>query len=137
VAGVEGAVGVLEDHLHLTAQAPQVRALGAGDVLAVELDAAAGRLEELEHRAAGGGLAAAGLPHQAEGLALAQLQGDAVDGLDGGVGPLDQGLAELREVLLQVGDPQQGLAAGVGCGRGGRGDGGAHAGVVLPVTAAA
>ena len=54
----------------------------AGEVPAVELDGARGRLEQLDHRAAGRGLAAAALTDQAEGLAGADVEVDAVDRLD-------------------------------------------------------
>ena len=58
---------------------------------------------QLQNRAAEGGLAAAGFAHQAKGLALVDIQGDAVVGL------VEQAVSSHGEVLLQVGDLQQNL----------------------------
>ena len=48
------------------------------DALALEIDAAGGDVVKLDDGAAGGGFSAAGLPHQAEHLALINLKTDAV-----------------------------------------------------------
>jgi hypothetical protein len=79
-ARVERAVGVLEDDLHVAPHAAQGLALELEDGLAVEADLAGGGLEQPEDRAPGGGLAAAGLAHQAEGLAAVDGEGDVVHG---------------------------------------------------------
>ena len=81
-ARVEARLRVLEDHLHLRPQRPQRAALEPGDVAALELDRAGGRIVEPQDRAAGGGLAAAGLADEPERLALADLEADVVDRLD-------------------------------------------------------
>ena len=75
-----------------------------GQVLAVEDDLAGGRLVELQDRAAGRGLAAAGLADETEGLALLDLEGDAVDGLDGADLALEDDALGQREVHHQVVD---------------------------------
>src|SRR5262249_18712186 len=80
-ARVQRAVGVLEDHLHAPAQRDQVAPLHAVDVLAVEQDLAGGRLLQPQDAAAGRGLAAAALAHQAQRLAAADREVDAVDRL--------------------------------------------------------
>ena len=84
--GVERLVGVLEDHLHLAAKPTQPPAGEPADLLAVEHDATSARGEEAHQQVAGGRLPAAGLPHQGEHLAAAELEADAVDGTDRGAG---------------------------------------------------
>src|SRR5690606_19276298 len=65
-----------------------------------------GGFEQAGDEPARGGLPAARLPHQAEGLALAHLEGDAVDRLHGPDLPLEQALGD-GEVLAQPLDGQQ------------------------------
>ena len=52
-----------------------------GDVCALVLDAAARGLEETGYETRNGGLAAAGLPDEAERLPEPDLEGDSVDGV--------------------------------------------------------
>src|SRR5699024_11040417 len=59
-----------EDHLHLRAHGAHTAAAVIGDVRAVEDDLTSGGLQKLENGAAGGGLAAAALAHDAQGLSL-------------------------------------------------------------------
>jgi len=99
LARVERGKRVLEDHGHLGAQAAHPTLAVLGDVLAVEDDLAGGRLDELEDRPAGRGLAAARLADDAERLALLDLEADAVDGMQ-------QALRRV-EVLGQVVDFQK------------------------------
>ena len=75
---------VLEDDLHLGAQcARSSLAVQVVDFFAVEQHLAAGLIAgQAQDGAAGGGLAAAGLAHQAHGAAAAQVEGNAVHGLD-------------------------------------------------------
>src|SRR5699024_6736580 len=68
--GVQGGEGILEDHLHLRAHGAHTAAAVIGDVRAVEDDLTCGGLQKLENGAAGGGLAAAALAHDAQGLSL-------------------------------------------------------------------
>jgi hypothetical protein len=79
-ARVERRVGVLEDHLHPLAQRPHRRVGQARDVLAVEADRAAGRLQQPQHGAAERRLAAARLADQAERLAGRDRQRHVLDG---------------------------------------------------------
>ena len=110
IRGIEAGVRVLEDDLHLAAQAAHVLAAGRQHVDAVEAHGARGGLHQAEHAARGGRLAAAGLPHQPEGLAGPQLEADAVDGAHGADLPVPDAAPD-REVLDQVLDHQQGAAA--------------------------
>jgi hypothetical protein len=106
VPGVQRAVRVLEDHLDVAAQRSHAGGLEVRDVRAVELDLAAGRLQQAGDEPAHGRLAAAGLPDDAEGLAPPHLEVDAVDGLDRPDLPLEQALLD-GEVLDQALDPEQ------------------------------
>jgi hypothetical protein len=77
---VERGVRVLEDHLHRAADGAQLGAAQPRDVLPVDADAAAGGLDEPQHRPPGGGLARARLAHQPERLPLADAQVDSAYG---------------------------------------------------------
>ena len=68
-ARVERRDRVLEDHLDLRALLAHLLVLQRRQVLAVEAHVAAGGPGELHHGPTGGGLAATGLAHEAEGLA--------------------------------------------------------------------
>ena len=81
-ARIEAGIRVLEDHLHAPAECGHVGAAArAGHVVAVELDRARGRRIEADHQARHRRLAAARFAHQREGLALGDLEVDAVDRL--------------------------------------------------------
>ncbi len=77
--GVEGLVGVLEDHLHLRAHPPQLVLAEGEDVDAVEVYVAVRRLDEPQDHPARRRLPAAALPRQAEDLALLYLEAYPVD----------------------------------------------------------
>ena len=97
-AGVERGVGVLEDYLHLAAVGQHVRLyllLRVKDNLAAVYDFARGRLGQAEQGPARRRLAAAGLPDQAECLALLDEEAHVVH-------RLDEPAAARGEVLLQV-----------------------------------
>ena len=68
-----------------------------------------GGLEQAHQQARGGALAAAGLPHQPERLAAAQLEADPGDGLDGVDLALEHHAARDREALDEVAHLQQRL----------------------------
>ena len=70
---------VLEDHLHAPAQRPPRALVERADVDAVEQDRAGRRHDETEQRPAERGLAGAGLADNADGLALADRDVDAVE----------------------------------------------------------
>ena len=73
--------GVLEDHLDLLGDFfVQLPGNLSVDFFALVDDFAVGHGVDADDGAADGGLAGAGLTHQAEGLALVDVKGDAVDG---------------------------------------------------------
>ena len=74
--------------------------------VALEHDAAGGRLQHAQDREPGGGLAASALADQAERLAALQREADAVDGLHGADAALDTDAAREREVHAQILDAQ-------------------------------
>ena len=88
---VQGGHGVLEDHGYVLA--PDLVHLGGGEVedipafdhQPVALHHPGGIRHQPEDGQGGGGFACAGLPHQADGLPVAQLQVDAVEGVDDAV----------------------------------------------------
>src|SRR4051812_21177176 len=82
-AWVERRVGVLEDHLHLTAQSPQLPFARLYDVLAFEDHLSRGRGVELQDGAPGCAFAAARLAHQAEGFATFDVEVYPVYGANG------------------------------------------------------
>ena len=105
-ARVQRRVGILEDHLHAPAQRRVVGAAAlARHVVAIERDRARGRRIETDHQARHRRLATAGLAHQREGLALGDLDVDAVDRLHDLAGPALQLAHQPRrgdvEVALQ------------------------------------
>ena len=80
---VQGGHGILEDHLDLVGDlAIQLLGDAAGDLLAVELDGAAAGGVHADDAAANGGFAGAGFAHDAEGLALVDIEADALHGLE-------------------------------------------------------
>ena len=82
-AGFSEVYGILEDHLQVAAQDAALLAGGMADVLAFEADLAAGDRRQAQDGTAQGGLAGAGLPHQAQGLALADVDVDVRQGAEG------------------------------------------------------
>src|SRR6266446_3535678 len=97
---VERGVGVLKDDLELAPVGPHLMAAEAVDALALDADLARGRVEQFEDRLARGGLAAAALANQTQGLARGDVEGDAVDRVDLPDRALQQPLPD-REVLDQ------------------------------------
>ena len=75
-AGVQGRVGVLEDHGGLLAELVQV--LFRDHLFPVIPDLAGSGFVQLQDSTAHGGLAAAGLSHETQGLALPDLEGDII-----------------------------------------------------------
>ncbi len=83
---VEGSVRVLEDHLQVGPELAELGPAHVGDDALAALgmvvgDRAARGVHEPEEGPTQGGLAGAGLPHDAQHLAAGDGQGDAVDGL--------------------------------------------------------
>ena len=107
---VQGTVGVLKDHLHLPPHHPHIAGGEAGQFLAVENHIAGGGPVQLEDAAAGGGLAAAAFPHQAQGFPAADKETHIVHRLDLGYRPLKDDAGGNREIHLEVLDLQQDVA---------------------------
>ena len=78
----------------------------------LERRGAAGGLLQRHQQPREGRLAAAGLPHEAERLALGEVEGDPVDGLDVADLALQDDALRQREVLHQVTDLEHGLRRG-------------------------
>ncbi len=109
--GVQRGVRVLEDDLEATPGGPQLARGQTRDVAPLELDGPRRGFEQSHQHPAGGGLAAAGLADQPEGLARRQLQIDAVHRADRRCGtPQD---AAAGERLGQTAYGQQGPRPGV------------------------
>ena len=104
-ARVERRVRVLEHDLQLAPVFAHLAALEARDVVPVHDDLPRGRLDQLEDRPCEGGLAAAGLSDEAEGLSLPHLEVDAVDRVHLPDGALEQALSD-REVLDELLDAE-------------------------------
>src|SRR5262249_27095048 len=73
---------VLEDDLHVAAQALKLAAIERGDVLALEPDLSRGRLDEPQDAASRRGLAATRFPNEAERLARREVEAHAIDRMD-------------------------------------------------------
>ncbi len=118
---VQRGVGVLEDDLQLAPHRPHLRDRQPGELAPLEPHRAGGRLVQLEDGPAGGRLAAAGLPHHAEGLPGVDVEAHAGHRLDVTDDAAQQPAALDREVHHQVTDLQQAVRAGLagGTGRGG------------------
>ncbi len=114
-ARVERGRRVLEDQVEVLAQGAHGTAREVGDVGAVDANGAAGRFVEAYGAAADGRLATAGLADEADDLAAADGDRDAVDGTDGATAggvevPFHGGDFEHRYVL------PGGSVAAAGCG---------------------
>jgi hypothetical protein len=110
LARVQGRVGILEDHLHLAAQGPQ---LAVAAFVMSRPSKGSGRSWASSRRSMQRprvDLAAARLADEAERLALHDVQGHAVHRVDDVAAPMRPGLVVLDEILQS----QQGLLA-TGC----------------------
>ena len=101
LARVEARERVLEDHLHLPPQRAELTLAKPGDRTALEDDVAAGGLEQADDAAPESRLAAAGLAHEPERLALVDGQRDAVDRVHASRLPCERSPPD-GEVLLDV-----------------------------------
>ena len=84
-AGVQGGVGILEDHLYAPPKLAELLPLIPGQVLAPEPHRAGGGRDQIDQQLAQGGLAAAGFPHQPQGLPLVDGEGHVRHGVHGTV----------------------------------------------------
>ncbi len=110
-ARIERAVGVLEDHLHLGAQRPQLvpgepRQVDHAAPFRAEQHLAGRRRHRAQDAARRRGLAAAALAHEPEGLALVDREAHVVHRPDVSHGLAEETLLD-REVLAEVSDLQQ------------------------------
>ena len=103
---IQTGVRILKDHLHLAPHLADVFTAEPGQLLAEQPDAAGGRFEELEDGASGRALAATGLAHQAERLALLDRERDPVDSAQRADLAPKHSLHD-REVHLEVIDAEQ------------------------------
>src|SRR5262249_49286960 len=106
-ARVQRGIRVLEHDLQFAAMRPHLAPRQLVDPLAVEPDLAGCRFDQLQDRLAGGRLAAAALADEAPGLALGDIEGDAIDRVHLSDGLLQDTLLD-REVLDQAAHRQQG-----------------------------
>src|SRR3954468_20706453 len=109
LAWVQRRVWILEDHLHLSPHRTQAAPRSPDELLAAEPDRPRRRGGQLQNRSAQRRLAAAGFAHQAEGLALVDVQADAVDRLDVGNRAVDHDARLDGKVLDEVGHLEQWL----------------------------
>ena len=114
-ARIERAERVLEDDLHLAPHRPHALGVQALDRLALEADGAAGRLDQADQHAPGGGLAAARLADEAERPAARDREIDAVDRAHRADLTRDQNPAGDREVLGEALGLDQGGARRGAC----------------------
>lgn len=79
---IQRGVRILEDDLDVTAQLAHLRSPEVGGVTPLEGDRPGGRWLEGHQQPSQGGLSAAGLPDDTEGLAGVEIEAHTVDGLD-------------------------------------------------------
>jgi hypothetical protein len=99
-AGVERAIRILENDLHLLPKRLHFRRAEATDVIAAIDDLSLVRLEKFKDQSAYGGFSAPALPHEAQGLPRLDLEIYAVHGLDPPCGSLKE-TSPNREVFPQ------------------------------------
>ena len=107
-ARIQRGIGVLEDHLHVTASAPHVAAADLGQFVVGKLHAAGRGHFQLQDSPAGGRLAAAAFADQTERLTLIDIETDAVNGLDV-TDCLAQHAALDWKILLEISDLDEDL----------------------------
>ena len=105
--GVERRVGILEDHHHVAAHRSHLGPAEMRDVVAVEDDLSARRLEQPGDATGHRRLAATRLADDTEGLAGVEREADAVDRLDLRDLLLEHEPASDGEVLLEILDDEQ------------------------------
>ena len=111
IAGVEGGEGVLEDDLHVAAEATHFAAAGGEQIAAVEAHAAGGGLDEAKDEASESALARTGFADQAESFSGVNVERNVVDGAHLAAGFAAEGRFGMRENLGQVADFDQGHVA--------------------------
>ena len=98
---VQRAEGILVDHLEAAAAGAKLGPRQAGDVFALEHDAARGRLNKFDDRAAKRGLATTALTHQPDRFARRDGEAHVIHGADEFLRAAKQALLN-REVNLEI-----------------------------------
>ena len=80
--GVQRGVGVLKDHLHFLPPGLKLFLGHMGDVLSVQDDLPAGGVVDTDDGPGAAGFAAAGFPHQTQGLSPGDGKGDVIHRVD-------------------------------------------------------
>ena len=114
---IQGAIRVLENHLHPLPHSPQFFPVQRGEFAALDEDRAGGGREQLDDHAAERRFAGARLTDQAEGFARLDLEADPIDSVNHLAA---EKAGPHREVLDHVLDADQHLPAGGGDGLRGR-----------------
>jgi hypothetical protein len=112
-ARIQGAGGILENDLHLPPKRLEAGAAGGDDICSFKAHLARSGRNQLEDGAAHGGLAAAGLPYQAQGFALSDIEAHAIDRPDMSGDTLQQAGSN-REMSVQIHHAHK---RSLGCGR--------------------
>ena len=98
---IERTKRILEDQLHIAADTPHFWAGEDENGFVLKKHLAAGGGDETKDGPAGGGLTAAAFADEAEGLAGADPEADAIDGLDVGMDLTEQAFAD-GEVRFKI-----------------------------------
>jgi hypothetical protein len=101
-AWIERAIGILEDHLHLSTDRTQRRFSQARERSSLEDDLASRRLFKLQDATAECGLPTPRLPDQSQSLPAGNREADAVHSAHHSHRPGEQTLPRDREVLDQI-----------------------------------
>ena len=109
-ARIERGERILEDDLHLAPHGAQIVAAEAQHVLPVERRSRRRGLDQAQHAAARGGLAAAGLADQSERLAAIDRKATRRRPRRRCPTSRDKQAAQHRKMLLEIGDAEQGFA---------------------------
>lgn len=105
-AWIQGAEGILEDHLESTAAVAKSGAFEAGDVLPVKVNMTGGGLEQPDDGPAEGCFSTTAFPDEADGLAGVNHEADIIDGMDLFPGAAEQWGGD-REGDLEITDFQE------------------------------
>src|SRR5882757_2758177 len=106
LARIEAAEGVLENDLHPPPNLPQLGGRHIVDALAVEVNFPGGRFEETQDGPSYCRLAAPAFADKGQGLASADRERDAVDGIDITARAAEQAGSQ-RKMLLEIANLQQ------------------------------
>jgi hypothetical protein len=111
--GVQGRVGVLEDHLYFGAELDHFSGVELADVRPLEENLPGGRLVQTEKASPDGGFAAPRLAHQPESFPLADGETHSIHGVNIPDGPSQESLAD-GEMFFEPLNLEQGIISGIG-----------------------